>query len=265
VTASYAAAVPFVNRSGDEEEERASAAVPGAPPLDWDPNDPDAVKVHYDVSAWPLDDRAELTGELAELGYPHRWEDDELVVPEELESQIDALFERLEAELGPFAVPLAHDAESTEFGLDEWPAADRELLSASLVEAEIPHRWVGTTVFVARDAEDAVDELLDAIERGDVTSADDAAGPPEGALSRLFTAADRLARDPTDSAGRDDLFELVPALEPRQAPFGVAVRSWSKIVGAAQALNADFEADEHDPSEVIGHAQELRSVTRPFV
>jgi hypothetical protein len=265
-SASYAAAVPFVNRSGDDEdEERASAVAPGAPPFEWDPNDPDTVKVHYDVSAWPFDERAELTSELAELGYPHRWEGDELVVPEELETEVDELFERLEAELGPFAVPLAAEAESTEFELDEWPADDLELLRASLIEAEIPHRWSGSTVVVARDAEAAVDDLLDAIERGDIASVDEASGPPEGALSRLFTAADRLARDPTDAAGRDDLFALVPTIEPRQAPFGVAVRTWSQIVGAAQTLHADFHGDNLDASDVIGHAQQLRTLTRPFV
>ena len=257
--------MPFVSKSEGEDEERDGAVAPGAPPFDWDPNDPDAVKVHDDVSGWPLDDRAELTSELAELGYPHLWEGEELVVPEELEAEVDALFERLESELGPFPVPLALDAESTEFGLDEWPAADLDVLKAALVEAEIPHRWAGATVFVARDAEDAVDDLLDAIERGDLADTDDAGGPPEGALQRLFTLADRLARDPTDVAGRDDLFELAPVLDPRQAPYGVAVRSWSKIVAAAEVLHGDFESGVHDPSDVIGHAQELRTVARPFV
>jgi hypothetical protein len=257
--------VPFVNKSGEDDDERASSVAPGAPPLDWDPNDPDTVKVHYDVSGWPLDDRAELTSELAELGYPHLWEGDELVVPEELEAQIDELFERLEDELGPFAVPLDPDTEATEFGLDEWPVGDLDLLRTALIEAEVPHRWAGTTVFVARDAEDAVDDLLDAIERGELAAGDDDGGPPEGALADLFTAADRLARDPSDPAGHETLFRLVPGLQPRQAPFGVAARAWSKIVRAAQDLHADFAADEHDPSDVIGHAQDLRSLTRPFV
>ena len=60
--------------------------------LDWDPNDPDAVKVHYDVSAWNLEQRAELSAALADEDIAHVWADDELVVPEELEDRTDALF-----------------------------------------------------------------------------------------------------------------------------------------------------------------------------
>ena len=68
--------------------------------LDWDPNDPDAVKVHYDVSAWNLEQRAELSAALADEDIAHVWADDELVVPEELEDRADALFSRLDEELG---------------------------------------------------------------------------------------------------------------------------------------------------------------------
>src|SRR5262245_48190930 len=94
--------------------------------LDWDPNDPDAVKVHYDVSAWNLEQRAELSSALAEDDIVHTWAGDELVVPEELEARTDELFSRLEVELGPFPVALAEDQEETavEFGLDEWPDDD---------------------------------------------------------------------------------------------------------------------------------------------
>jgi hypothetical protein len=257
--------VPFVSRSG-EEDEQSSTTPAGAPPdLDWDPDDPDTVNVHYDVSAWGIDERAELTGELAELGFPHRWDGDELVVPEAIEAEVDALFERLEAELGPFAVPLGPEDEATEFGLDEWPPSDLEILRAALVEAEIPHRWHGTTVRVARDAEEAVDDLLDAIERGDLVPTDDAGGPPEGALSTLFSIGDRLARDPTDGASRDELFDLVPQLDGRQPPFGIAARVWSRVVTAAGALHADFTGDDFQASDVIGHAQDLRTLVRPFV
>jgi hypothetical protein len=48
--------------------------------LDWNPNDPDTVKVHYDVSAWSLDQRAELSEALAEADLAHVWEGDEVVV-----------------------------------------------------------------------------------------------------------------------------------------------------------------------------------------
>lgn len=252
----------FVNRSGNEEQDQDVAAA-GAPPLDWDLDDPDIVLVHYDVAGWTVDQRAELTEVFAEAGYPHRWDGDELVVPESLEAAADAIFDDLERRIGPFAVTLADGVPTTEFGLDEWPAADLELLRTALVEAEIPHRWGGTTLFVASEAEDEVDDVLDAIERGDVASFDD--GAPDGALGRLYTIGDRLARDPTDATARFDLLDLFGQLESRRPPFGVAVGSWSRIVDAAASLVADFDGRELDSSDVIGHAQDLRTITRPFV
>lgn len=254
----------FVNRSGNEEQDQDIAAS-GAPPVSWDLDDPDLVKVHYDVSGWSFDQRAELAEAFAEAEFPHTWDGDELVVPEAIEAAADALFEDLERRIGPFAVALPADAPATEFGLDEWPASDLEILRSALIDSEIPHRWQGATIHVATDAEDEVDDLLDAIERGDVASFDDEDGAPDGALGRLYTIGDRLAREPADGSARFELFELFPQLEPRRPPFGVAIGSWSRIVEAAGALVEDFGQDSHDPSEVIGHAQDLRSITRPFV
>ena len=34
---------------------------------------------------------------------------------------------------------------------------------------------------------------------------------------------------------------------------------------AAQTLVDDFHAADHDPSDVIGHAQDLRTIIRPYV
>jgi hypothetical protein len=235
--------------------------------LDWDPNDPDAVKVHYDVSAWSLDQRAELTEALAESDIAHVWEGDEVVVPEALEAEADELFARLEELLGPFALPLAAEEHGVEYQLDEWPPADRQALTQALIEGEIPHRWEGTTVVVVTDAEATVDELLDAIEQGTLVlaGADGATGAPPEALSTLFTSADRLARDPDDHAGSDGLRALVPTLDPMQPPYGVSVNTWAKILDAAGALVELVDEEEPSSSDVIGTAQELRSLVRQYV
>lgn len=256
----------FVNRSGEPRHE--TSATSGAPPADWDPADPNVVKVHYDVRAWTIDQRGELSAALAEAELPHAWEGDEVVVPEHVEAAVDALFEQLEAELGPFPVLLADGEPETEFGLDEWPAADLETLRAALTEAEIPHRWEGTTVFVATEADEAVDDLLDAIERGDIASFvedDDQPGAPDGALGDLFSIADRLARDPNDGGARAALFALVDRLDAARPPFGVAVRTWTSVVATAERLVEVFTSDDPDSDAIAETAGELRSITRPFV
>jgi len=259
--------MPFVNKSGGDGEEESTDVASGAPPafdVDFDPNDPDQTKVHYNLTGWSLDQRAELAETLAELGVPHIWEGEELIVPEQIEEAVDALFDRLEAELGPFPVPLLEGDESTEFGLDEWPFRDIETLKGALIEAEIPHVWHGRTLLVAHDAENVVDDLLDAIEAGEVASIDEEAEAPDGALHDLYVAADRLARDATHGSARSTVLNLVPQLSPAMPPFGLAVGAWRVIVERALVLEAHFQAGD-DRELLTAAADELRVACRPYV
>jgi hypothetical protein len=187
-----------------------------------------------------------------------------LVVPEQIEDAVDELFDRLERELGPFPVGLAADVPSTEFGLDEWPPTDIEVLQQALLEAEIPHRWEGSTLHVAPDAEHVVDDLLDAIESGEAASLDESAEAPDGALNDLYVAADRLVRDAGDGAARSALLALVSQLSPASPPFGLAARPWSVIVARAQAIVAAIDAGAEAP-DITAAASELRTVCRPYV
>jgi len=255
--------MPFVNNQGDDGQELSTESVTPLD-IDFDPNDPDVVKVHYNLAGWSLDQRAELSELLAEHSVPHLWEGEELVIPELIEEQVDFLFDELEREIGPFPVPLAPDEPSTEFGLDEWSFADIESLRVSLVEAEIPHRWDRRTVVVAQDAEHVVDDLLDAIEAGEVASLDEDAAAPDGALQDLYVAADQLMRDSAHAKARTTLLDLVPALESDVPPFGLAVNAWTVIVERAAALRDVFEAGG-DSERVQEAAEELRAVCRPYV
>ena len=262
----------FVNKqSGDEAEQDRAAS---GEPLDFDPNDPDVVKVHYDVSGWNLDQRAELSEALADAEFPHVWEGDEVVVPEAIEDAVDALFDQLDEILGPFAIALDAEAESTEFGLDEWSSADRETLTEALIASEVPHRWEGTTVIVAADAEHTVDDLLDAIEAGELLGdgGDTGTAPPDDVLSTMFLAADRLAKDPMDASARGNLIDLAPRIEAKTPPYGMAHRPWAGAVGGVGTLVELIDGDAaagarggNTESDIIGAAQNLRSLLRPYV
>ena len=263
--------MPIVSRGGEEDDQESTAAA-GAPPgfdVDFDPYDPDQVKVHYNLTGWSFEQRAELAETLAERGVPHTWEGEEVIVPEEIESDVDALFDELERDIGPFPVPLLDDEGEdgdgvTEFDLAEWPAADIDVLQESLLEGEIPHRWAGRTLVVSRDAEHVVDDLLDAIESGDAASLDEAAEAPDGALNSLYVAADRLTRDGHDGPARATLLALVPNLSPASPPFGLAGRPWTVIVARAQAVVAALDAGA-EADAVTSAATELRTVCRPYV
>ena len=270
----------FVNKQGGDEQQQDKAAA--GLPIDFDPNDDEIVKVHYDLSAWTFEHRAELAEALAGAGLPHYWDDEELVVPEAVEAATDAMFEQLEAELGPFPVGLDPDDESVEYGLDEWSDADRTTLTSALVEAEIPHRWTSTTVRVAADAEEDVDSLLDAIEAGELGPADDGGAnePPEGVLSDIFLVANKLAKDPFDAKARRQLIDLDGLIDKKHPPYALPPRVWSQAVAAVASIvdriHADADGDSVDDldeddgqlqesSDVIGLAQQLRSVVREYV
>lgn len=237
---------------------------------DWNPTDPDTVKVHYDVSAWTVEQRAELAEALADDDIAHVWESDdgvdELVVPEEQEEAADALFARLEEALGPFPIPLRDEETPVEYGLDEWPDAERGTLTTALIEAEIPHRWDGATLYVPAAAEAAVDDLLDSLEAGTLAvHVDDADAPPEDILSQIFNASDRLAKDSDDRIGRDAVTAIAAAVKPTHAPYGVGGAAWSKIVEGVVELGELNDDEESTASDVIGAAQQLRSLVRGYV
>lgn len=269
----------FVNKQGGEQHQDLAAS---GQPIDFDPGDDSIVKVHYDLSAWSFDHRAELAEALADAGIPHYWDGEELVVPEVVETAADAMFERLEEELGPFPVGLADDEPSVEYTLDEWSASDRTTLTDSLVEAEIPHRWNGPTLHVAADAEDDVDALLDAIEAGELGApADGEHDPPDGVLSDIFLSADRLAKEPFDAKARRRIIDIDGLIHADHPPYQLAPRVWKQAVSGVAAIvdrivadadgddatDADVDDDGHlqESSDVIGLAQALRSTVRDYV
>jgi hypothetical protein len=232
---------------------------------DFDPADPDVVKVNYDLRGWDPDQRAALIESLANAEIPHAWIGDELVVPEGAEDRTDEIFDRLEDELGPFAVVLDESDTGTEFQLEDWADSELEILRSALLDEQIPHRWDGASVIVASDAEDFVDDLLDAIESGDLVEVDGETEAPDGVLADLFGIGDRLSRDVDDSGSRMLLFDLAGRVSVDAPPFGIAPRVWTTILSHAQSLRDEFTAEDHDPERIRTAAAELLAVCRPWV
>lgn len=260
---------------------------------DWNPNDPDAMKVFYDLSAWSVDQQAELTAEMAEAEIPHTWEGTELVVPEESEQEADLIIADVEARLqiesapvsaivdsilheeGDISAPtvLADDVPTTEYDLDEWPAADRDLLGRALAEAGIPFRWDGSVLLVATDDEALVDELLDDVESGEYIESGEDGGDEPGevapsaeSLTTFFLAGERLRRDPLDADGLEQLLAANEGADPDRPPFGVPPRLWQRTCELADRLtDALVEHDEPDVDAAMQAAEALHDLLRPHV
>ncbi|MEY4338404.1 MAG: hypothetical protein RLZ14_254 [Actinomycetota bacterium] len=262
---------------------------------DWNPNDPEATRVHYDLAAWSFDQQADLASELADADIPHTWEGTELVVPEELEAQADAVITAVEQRLGisydesggltraellgadgplPAAVPLAADAAATEYDLADWSAADREALTRALTRQGHPFRWEDEVLLVLTDDEAVVESLLDLVEAGDDVSLEpdvddefaEADQLPFETLTTFFLAGDRLRRNPLDADGLDQLLAAVEVADPERPPFGVEPRLWTRTCELADelagALVDDDVPDEETATEV---AEELYELLRPFI
>lgn len=257
---------------------------------EWNPDDPDATRVHYDLGAWTFDEQAELAAALADAEVPHGWFGGELLVPPEFEEQVDAITGALEDRLGirydddgrriggtPAAATLSAEVTEgiTEFELDEWSATDRTTASRALAEAGVPFRWDGTTLVVPTDDEAVVDELLDDIESGEfVDFGDGAVDEPTDeddelsaeVLTTFFLAGEKLRRNPLDADGLGQLVAANEIADPDRPPFGVAPQLWRATCLLADRL-VDALVDDGGPDREAAEAAagELYELLRPVV
>jgi len=257
---------------------------------DWNPSDPDAVRVHYDLEAWTFDQQGELAAALADAEIPHAWEGAELLVPEDVEQEVDLLIADVEARLGivdpatpaldrgeldgpaPQPVLLAEDVPATEYDLDEWPPEDVQAVRHALAEAGIPFRWEEPVLLVSTEDEELVDDLLDEIEEGGVVGTDELVAAGDGdesaseALTTFFLAGERLRTDPLDPDGLEQLLAATADADAADAPFGVAPRLWQQTCGLADQLVDALTADEGpERDEAMALATQLHDLLRPYV
>lgn len=263
---------------------------------DWNPDDPDTVKVVYDLSSWTFDQQADVAAELAEAGVPHTWEGTDLVVPQEAEPTADPIVEALEQRFGityddappsddgpetPSAtrIDLSDGEPCTEYDLADWSALDRTTLAHTLIRQGRPFRWDGEVLLVHTSDEELVEPLLDLIETGEfvdvderdfdddtLQGADDADQLPFEVLTTFFLAADRLRRNPLDADGLEQMVEAGEVNDPRRPPYGVDRRLWKHTCQLSDDLiGALVDGDAPDDDTVRELAEQLHALLRPYI
>jgi hypothetical protein len=259
---------------------------------DWNPNDPDATRVYYDLSKWTFDQQAELAAAMADAEIPHSWDDTELMVPEESEQVADLVIAEVEIRLGivdessddddedgtvdvgagPQPRALTEGEPTTEYDLDEWPEADRHSLSHALTGAGIAFTWDGNVLLVGTTDESIVEELLDDIEKGEYidvdapTSADPENQSSAEVLTTFFLAGERLRRDPLDADGLEQLLAATDVAEVDAPPFGIQPKLWQQTCELADQLaDALVEEDEPDLDAAMAAAEALYDLLRPHI
>ncbi|MEP7202684.1 MAG: hypothetical protein ABI894_08750 [Ilumatobacteraceae bacterium] len=249
---------------------------------DWNPNDPDATRVHYDLAEWSFEQMAELAAALADAEIPHAWDGNELMVPESAEGATDDVVAQVEVRLGmpnepageaPAREPiaLADDAVSTEYDLAEWEKSERDLVMSHLVARGLPFRWEEDVLLVGTADEELVDEILDDVENDEGIelpddTGDDADRLPFETLTTFFLAGDRLQRNPLDADGLEQLLQATDVADPDRPPYGVDKRLWLRTCELADDLAAALvDGDEPDVVETQSVATELHDLLRPYV
>ncbi len=251
---------------------------------DWNPNDPDATRVHYDLANWSFEQMAELAAALADAEVPHAWDGSELIVPESAEEATDDIVAQVEMRLGipgdneeaalREPVALADDAASTEYDLAEWEQSERDLITSHLVARGLPFRWEEDVLLVGTDDEELVDSILDDVENDegielpDETDEERAEADqlPFETLTTFFLAGDRLQRNPLDADGLEQLLSATDVADPEYPPYGVDKRLWLRMCELADELAAALvDGDEPDVVETQAVAAELHDLLRPYV
>ena len=251
---------------------------------EWNPNDPDATRVHYDLANWSFEQMAELAAALADATVPHAWDGNELIVPESAEEETDDIVAQVEVRLGiatdddgetpqPQAIALAEEAASTEYDLAEWESGERDLVTSHLVARGLPFRWEEDVLLVRTEDEELVDVILDDVENDegvdlpeDVDDDDDADRLPFETLTTFFLAGERLQRNPLDADGLEQLLAAIDVADPERAPYGVDKRLWVRTCQLADDLAAALvDGDEPDAVETQAVAGDLHDLLRPYV
>ena len=177
-----------------------------------------------------------------------------------------------------YLAPSGVDDDQVAYDLVEWPAEDRAIASADLVELGIPYRWEdGLVLVVPAGVEEQVDAILDEIDENALGSDEDALidldtvadGGEEAttAMSDLFIAADAMSREVYDEERVVEFIEAASAVAQSLPPYGIEAHVWSRIQTEASAIVTNLEKGEDgDDNEAVTSAcRALRDLLRNYV
>jgi hypothetical protein len=168
---------------------------------------------------------------------------------------------------------LAPSDDDVGYDLADWSVTVRAPATAALVEMEIPYRWEeGLVLVVPAAAEEAVDQLLEALEADEVfhtaqvveEEGEDGGEEAQAAMGDLFVAADRFQHSPFDDRAIVDMVEATVRVADCLSPYGIERQVWSRIQELASTVASSLErADDYEA--VAEEARTLRDLLRNYV
>jgi hypothetical protein len=177
-----------------------------------------------------------------------------------------------------YLAPSEVDDDQIAYELAEWPAEDRAIASADLVELGIPYRWEDNLVLVVPAGVEAqVDAILDEIDENalgsdeealsDLETGQDGGEEATAAMSDLFIAADGLSHETYDDERVVEFIEAASAVAQSLPPYGIEPHVWNRIQTEASAIVTALEKGEDgdDNEAVTAAARALRDLLRNYV
>ncbi|MFN0090719.1 MAG: hypothetical protein ACKVWR_10695 [Acidimicrobiales bacterium] len=219
--------------------------------------------VAYPLHAWALEARIMARSLLVSEELPHTWEGGTLVVPSPHRAGAEAVLEHV---LSAERTSLDPDRDKVAYEVAAWGFEDQEKVAAALDEAGVVYEFDSFgDLLVYADDEEAVDAVFDELDLGEDDEADADPLAVQNLLTRLFVAADRLARDSRDSAAVIALAEAADEVAAMATPFGFDQPSWAALAADSGEVKALLEAADSEDAEVQAGAAALRDRLRPLV
>lgn len=230
-----------------------------------DPAESGDGRITYDATPWAAETRTMLTSLLEAEGVAHAWQGTEVTVHEDDEDVVDRIITEVLAAAAPALDP---GAPKVVYEVSGWSAALQTELVDALTDASVPFEWnVDGDLVVHADDEERVEELLDALPDDEEGGVDDGLMVHE-VLDRLFVAADRLGRKPSDARATVDAVESAADLGRMALPFGFDAPAWERLVGQAAGLAAALDGGSGEPADdgaVAALAGALRALVAQYV
>jgi hypothetical protein len=249
---------------GEVVEPEPDEVVADRPDADVDGDD----EVAVDLDHWSEIAREAATERLRASGVPHWWVGTSVHGAERDAAAIQQVLDEIDAE----PEPLDPGEDQVAYDMSEWDDDRVATLEARLADAELPFAWDGDELFVYARDEDAVDELVEAVEHPNELPADEdeddgepAAEPDAEMLGELFVAADRLQHDPKDHEQVGAVLLASEQVSEDAPPYGLAKADWRHLCERIEGLAVVLDKDEPDEDAVVDAARELRNSLRPYV
>lgn len=189
-------------------------------------------QVGYELEGWGNQLKESLDGMLVKAGIGRVWEAGALVVAAVDEERVDDLIATIEGDDLP---ELADDTPRVALEIEGLDAEGHVELDARLLASSVPHAWDDEgDLIVAEADEEQVLAIIEQVLDGPADEADGLAA--QNALSALYVAVDRLAKNPHDRKLATAYVRAADGVDDLPVPYGFATEDWDDLVAEVEQL-----------------------------